>query len=69
MTDRVNHLVVALDKDIRKDDVEALVNAIKMMHWVAGVELGITSPSDFVARQRVGSEVSDKLYDIIKSLR
>ena len=68
MTDRVSHLPVALTDDIRTDDVEAIVTAISMIRNVAGVELGISDPSTFIARLRVRQEVREKLYDVIKSL-
>ena len=37
MTDRYNILTVALEKDLRDDDAQALINAIKMMRGVADV--------------------------------
>ena len=40
MTDRVRTLTVLLDRDMRTDDVEMVVNAIKMIRRVADVETG-----------------------------
>lgn len=45
MTDRVNALVVVLDKDIRTDDVESLIEAIKHFRGVLSVFNNIADAS------------------------
>ena len=37
MTDRLNALTVSLDRDIRDDDAEVIINAIKAIRGVNGV--------------------------------
>ena len=37
MTDRLNALTVSLDRDIREDDAEVIINAIKAIRGVNGV--------------------------------
>jgi hypothetical protein len=66
MTDRVKGLVVTFDRDIRVDDIEAIVNAISMIKGVAGVEPSIADTSDQMARMRVRSELLDKFFKFIK---
>ena len=68
MTDRVKGLIVTLDRDIRIDDVEHAVNAVKMIKGVSSVQLSISTPEDHMARARVMSEIRDKLYDFIQGL-
>jgi hypothetical protein len=54
MTDRVRSLTVTLDKEYRVDDVEAIVNAIKMTRGVATVENGpVVSGQDHLNRQAI----------------
>lgn len=63
MTDRIKGFWVALDQDIREDDVEEIVNAVRCVRHVAAVEVSVTDPQDWMARQRVRSEVAKGLYD------
>ena len=45
MTDRVNTLTVVLERPIRDDDVQPIVDAIRQMRHVLSVELGELSGS------------------------
>ena len=58
MTDRVNALTVILDRDIRTDDVEATINAIRQIKGVLKVKPHIREMSDDIAEARVLSELS-----------
>ena len=70
MTDRVQTLTVALEDDIRVDDVEYIVNAIRMIKYVKHVELGKpVNMDDWSARIRVGSKWQDELLDLMKKMR
>jgi hypothetical protein len=65
MTDRFHTLTVVLDKDIRDDDAEALMNAIRMMKRVISVD-GIVSDYDsHMAEERVRRELGEKLLAIL----
>ena len=65
MTDRIQHLTVILSDDFRDDDVEHIVNAIKMIKCVRKVELGApVDCCDHMARQRVYWEMREKLLEI-----
>jgi hypothetical protein len=48
MTDRYNYLTVALETDIRSDDAEALIAAIRMLRGVLKVEPNVTDPNDWL---------------------
>lgn len=69
MTDRVNGLLVALENDIRVDDVEPLINAIKCLQGVVGVKVSVVDSSDMLARMRINSEWEAKLFELIKGNR
>ena len=68
MTDRYNALIVALDRDIREDDAEFIINAIRMIKGVSGVTGNVTDADTFSATIKVTSLVSEKLYQLIKEL-
>ncbi len=65
MTDRVSALVVVLDENIRVDDVEPLVNAIRQLKHVIAVEPNVTDYNSFVSYQRVRSELGNKLWEVL----
>lgn len=67
MTDRYNKLVVVLDKDIRSDDAEPLMNAIRQMRGVLSVEGNVVTSSDHVATVRVKHELTQKVFEFIKA--
>lgn len=68
MTDRAKGCYVSFDRDIRVDDVEWMVNAIKMIKGVSGVELSITDSGDWMAREHVKTEIKDKLLTLYREL-
>lgn len=65
MTDRVNFLHVALEKDIRTDDIKPLITAIKQLRGVLKVEKNISDPCSWVIEQRVRQELGEKLISVI----
>jgi hypothetical protein len=65
MTDRYNYLTVALAKDMRSDDAEALINAIMMLRGVLKVEPNVADSDDWTAEMRVRQELGAKLLEII----
>ena len=65
MTDRLNALTVVLDRDIRADDAEALIAAIRQLRRVLDVVPQVADPAAFVAEQRVRHELGQKLLDVL----
>jgi hypothetical protein len=65
MTDRFNALVVALDKDIREDDAQVLISAIKQLRGVLSVEGHVASIDSWTAQERVRNELSEKLWEVL----
>lgn len=64
MTNRYNTLTVALEHDIREDDAEHLINAIKMLKGVLNVEGNVTTHDSWVAEERARRELRDKIFEI-----
>ena len=70
MTDRVQRLHVTLSKEYRTDDVQAIVDAIKMVKGVASVELAEPlDPSDYMARETVFTEFTLLMYQLLNAAR
>lgn len=66
MTDRMKGCW-AFDRDIREDDVEHLVHAIKMVKGVADVELTLADSDDWMNRQQVRHNLQMKLHKVISA--
>lgn len=65
MADRIHCLTVALDKDIREDDIPPLINAVRQLRGVAGVTALVVDSTDFAARCRVDLQWRHKLLDLL----
>lgn len=68
MTERYNALVVSLDRDIRQDDAEHIINAIAMLKGVNGVTPNSVDPDTFSNQLRITKTVTDSLYEVIAKL-
>ncbi len=65
MTDIISHLTVALKRDIRDDDIEPLIMAIRMFTDVLSVESHISSPELWTAQMRAKHEIRTKLFNAL----
>ena len=66
MSDRYNYLTVALEKDIRDDDSQCIIDAIKMIRGVLDVKPNIVNGLDFTAEERVRREYLKKLQKVFE---
>lgn len=66
MTDRYHSLQVILEKDIRDDDAEMLINAIKMLKGVIDVKGDVADWNSQMAESRAHSEIRKKLWEALK---
>lgn len=69
MSDRTNHLTIALSKEIRVDDAQQIIDAIKMIKGVLTVEANVSNPDYFVAEARVRADIWQKLFEVMKKER
>lgn len=69
MTDRVSGLYVILEQDIREDDVEELVQAIRLLRGVLTVETHVADFEEAIAQARVRSELIRELWDALNKKR
>lgn len=65
MTDRYYALTVILEKDIRDDDAQPILNAIKMIRGVQDIKKHISDPMTWMAEERARADLRKKLFDIL----
>lgn len=65
MTDRFYALTVALEKDIREDDAEQIINAISMIKNVLDVKGNVSHPDIWTAEMRIRHEIGKKLFKVL----
>ena len=65
MTDRIHALTVMLEEDVREDDIQELIRAIKCMRLVGDVQTHVTDISDAVSFMRVRRELGEKLWGVL----
>lgn len=68
MTDRIKGITVTLDGDYRDDDVEAIVQAIRMVKGVAHVALHVTTLEDHMARARVRADLGKEILGLYQRI-
>jgi hypothetical protein len=66
MTDRYYALTVILDRDIREDDAQTTIEAIKMIKNVLDVKPKISNPETWMAESRALHELKMKLWEVLK---
>jgi hypothetical protein len=65
MTDRLKGVLVTFDSDIREDDAEQIIAAIRMIKCVADVSPLVRNHEDLMARVRVDGEWRKKLLALL----
>lgn len=68
MTDRINALTVVLEADIREDDAEPLIAAIRQMRGVLAVDGHVRTIEAHIERARATNHVRRKLMDLLAEL-
>lgn len=66
MTDRHSSYIVVLESDIREDDAEATLAALRQIRGVLTVEPVVASYEQHVAENRAMHAMRMKLYDFIR---
>lgn len=65
MTDRLKGVWVAFERDIRDDDAEAIIKAIRMIRHVAAVKGNIADSNDWINRMQIRTELGEKLWAVL----
>ncbi len=66
MTDRYKGFLVTLDKEIRDDDSEYIINALKMIKGVYSVKPYIFKMEDHMNYVKAESEAGHKLLEFVR---
>ena len=66
MTDRLKGFTITLEKDVRDDDADGIINALKMVKGVASVKPLTKNPVDDMARTRVFGEMREIQREIVR---
>lgn len=66
MTDRLNAIIVVLDRDTREDDAEPILEAIRQLKGVISVTGNVTDLSDHAARQLAKHEIKMQIFSLLK---
>lgn len=61
MTNRFYALTVILEKDVREDDCEPLIDAIKILRGVLDVKPHIANPDTWMAEERARQDLGTKI--------
>lgn len=65
MTDRHKGYIVVLEDDLREDDGESTLNAIRQIRGVLSVEPVVADMTDHFARSRVRHELTMEMLKVI----
>jgi hypothetical protein len=65
MTDRHAGYIVVLERDIREDDAEHVINALRMTKGVLIVEPIVTDTELHIAESRALAAWREKLHDVL----
>ena len=66
MTDRINGVFVTLEDDIRIDDAEYLLNALRMVKGVIDVSPNVSDSMNHVAKIRAKTELTNAMLDALR---
>lgn len=66
MTDRLKGVIVTFEQDIREDDAEQIINAIRMIKGVLDVVPSIADHNDVMNRIRIQHELEKRIYKALK---
>lgn len=65
MTDRYFALTVLLDKDIREDDAQPIIDAIKMIRRVKAVEPHVSNMEVWAGETRARMKLAEEIWSIL----
>lgn len=66
MTDRYNALTVVLEKDMREDDAQALLSAIRQLRGVLSVDGNVSDMNSHIAYARARGDLGGRLLAALR---
>lgn len=67
MSNRINTVTVILEEEIRDDDCEVILNAIRMIKGVLSVTPNIANVGEYMAIERARHDLKKKLWNAFYS--
>jgi len=68
MSDRSKGCWVSFNADIKDEDADPLLDAIRQLRGVQAVESSVTDSSDWMAREHVRAEIREKLLALYRDI-
>lgn len=65
MTERYNALTVVLEQDMRDDDAEALLSAIRQLRGVISVTGNVANIGSHISDERAKYDLRQKLWNVL----
>ena len=69
MTDRIKGLTVTLEPNMREDDAQAIIDAVRMVKGVIDVETHVADSDYHMARAAARVGMEKDLFELIKTWR
>lgn len=66
MTDRLKGCLVVFDRDLRDDDAQPTIDAIRQLRGVSDVTTSLATPEDALNRLRMRRELINQIYELLK---
>ena len=66
MTDRLKGITVLFDREIREDDAQCIIDAVKMIKGVASVRQHVVDPSHWLAVSKAKHELTEKIWKVLR---
>jgi len=65
MSDRLNSLTVVLEKEMKTEDAELIINAIKMIRGVANIIPGVATSENQIAKEMARLDLIKGIYKVL----
>lgn len=66
MTDRLAGFIVTLEQDVRVDDAEATLSAVRQIKGVISVQPVVADVALAMAEERARMEITSKVYEALR---
>ena len=68
MTDRIHSITVVLEQNVRVDDAERILDALRMVRGVISAEGNVADLDSHMAESRARTDLHKKMFEVIYPL-
>jgi hypothetical protein len=68
VSDRLKGCWVSFERDMRAEEAGPILGAIRAIRGVGAAEVSVAGPDDWMARERVRSEVKARIHELYESI-